>query len=129
MGILKESFYLVIGISSFFRKEELCNMKTKQLIYMKRKIVLGTIPVVAILLIWLVWIRFIAPTKTMESSLNESIPLERISSFDLTMDIRDIFYSLFYTETNKKEKIRQVLTHKNKEEKIRKKPTYSLFFI
>jgi hypothetical protein len=45
------------------------------------------------------------------------------------MDIRDIFYSLFYTETNKKEKIRQVLTHKNKEEKIRKKPTYSLFFI
>ena len=85
MGILKESFYLVIGISSFFRKEELCNMKTKQLIYMKRKIVLGTIPVVAILLIWLVWIRFIAPTKTMESSLNESIPLERISSFDLTL--------------------------------------------
>ena len=85
MGILKESFYLVIGISSFFRKVELCNMKTKQLIYMKRKIVLGTIPVVAILLIWLVWIRFIAPTKTMESSLNESIPLERISSFDLTL--------------------------------------------
>ena len=52
---------------------------------MKRKIVLGTIPVVAILLIWLVWIRFIATTKTMESSLKESIPLERISSFDLTL--------------------------------------------
>lgn len=70
-----------MGISFYLGKEELRDMKTKRPIttYIRRKLILGTLPVLAILFIGLAWM------ECREVRMDGPVPLEKIPSSSLVM--------------------------------------------